>query len=211
MVPGAQVTLLRGARVRLEVDADCRAGSAVIEGTVRFSCPAAELDIREGQTVRVEPANTARFWLDREVAPMELDRWSEERDKALATSSSGSHVPAVRRGGSGCRRRVGADRSRRGVEAEGRRRLGAVPERPLALVRRARLHLGERRAWGWLPYHYGRWTRKDDLGWVWVPAASPVFKPGECTGCTTRSSPAGDRWRPAKTGCPRPRRSSFST
>jgi len=30
-----------------------------------------------------------------------------------------------------------------------------------------------------VPYHYGRWTRKGDLGWVWVPSASPVFKPGD--------------------------------
>ena len=34
-------------------------------------------------------------------------------------------------------------------------------------------------SWGWIPYHHGRWTRKGDLGWVWVPAASPVFKPGD--------------------------------
>ena len=55
-VPGAQVTLLHGARVRLQVDATVSRIS-VIEGVVRFSCPAAEIDIREGQTVRVEPAN----------------------------------------------------------------------------------------------------------------------------------------------------------
>ena len=81
-VPGAQVTLLRGARVRLQVDLSVSRIS-VIEGTVRLSCPAAELDIREGQTVRVEPLTPARFSLDREVTPLELDRWSEERDKAL--------------------------------------------------------------------------------------------------------------------------------
>ena len=128
VVPGAQVTLLHGARVRLQVDATVSRIS-VIEGAVRFSCPAAELDVREGQTVRVDAANTARFWLDREVLSLELDRWSEERDKTLATSSSGSHV-AQRYGV------VDLDaagewvqtRSRRGVEAEGGGRLGAVPE-----------------------------------------------------------------------------------
>ena len=62
-VPGAQVTLLRGARVRLQVDA-----------VVRLSCPAVEIDLREGQTVRVDPANTARFEFDREVQRF---RWRE--------------------------------------------------------------------------------------------------------------------------------------
>jgi hypothetical protein len=34
-------------------------------------------------------------------------------------------------------------------------------------------------AWGWLPYHHGRWLRQGDLGWVWVPAVTPAFKPGD--------------------------------
>src|ERR1035441_1012394 len=91
VVPGAQVTLLRGARVRLQADA-AASRISVIEGGVRLSCPVAEIDIREGQTVRVEPANPARFALDREVPAMDLDRWSEDRDKRLAASSSASHV-----------------------------------------------------------------------------------------------------------------------
>src|SRR4029079_2232946 len=33
--------------------------------------------------------------------------------------------------------------------------------------------------WGWLPYHYGRWSRTPDLGWFWVPGRSTVFKPGD--------------------------------
>ena len=178
-VPGAQVTLLRGARVRLQVDATMSQIS-VIEGMVRLSCPAAELDMREGQTVRVEPANPARFWLDREVPAMDLDRWSEERDKALATSSSGSHV-AQRYGV------VDLDAAGEWVQTD----LGAV-WKPKVAEGWAPFQNGRWRwydalgytwvsdeAWGWLPYHYGRWTRKGDLGWVWVPPASPVFKPGD--------------------------------
>src|SRR5262245_899777 len=82
-VPGAQITFSRGSRVRIEAR-ETTSAISVIEGSVRLSCPAAELDIREGYTVRVEPANTARFSLDRELVAMELDRWSEERDKLLA-------------------------------------------------------------------------------------------------------------------------------
>ncbi len=179
VAPGAQVTLLHGARVRLQVDATVSRIS-VIEGAVRFSCPAAELDIREGQTVRVDPANSARFWLDREVPALDLDRWSEDRDKTLAASSSGSHV--TQRYGV-----VDLDAAGEWVQTD----LGAV-WKPKVAEGWAPFQNGRWRwydalgytwvsdeAWGWIPYHHGRWTRKGDLGWVWVPAVSPVFKPGD--------------------------------
>ena len=179
VVPGAQVTLLRGARVRLQVDATVSRIS-VIEGVVRLSCPAAEIDVREGQTVRVEPANAARFRLDREVPAMDLDRWNEDRDMALATSSSGSHV-AQRYGV------VDLDGTGVWVQTE----QGAV-WKPKVAEGWAPFQNGRWRwydalgytwvsdeAWGWIPYHHGRWTRRGELGWVWVPAVSPVFKPGD--------------------------------
>jgi hypothetical protein len=179
VAPGAQVTLLRGARVRLQVSATVSSIS-VIEGVVRLSSPAAEMDVREGQTVRVEPANTARFGLDREVAAMDLDGWNEERDKMLATSSSGAHV-AQRYGV------LDLDIAGEWVQTDE----GAV-WKPTVTEDWAPFRNGRWRwydalgytwvsdeAWGWIPYHHGRWTRKGDLGWVWVPAASPVFKPGD--------------------------------
>ena len=179
VTPGAHVTLLRGARVRLQVDA-ASSRISVIEGVVRLSCPAAELDLREGQTVRVDPANTARFWLDREVPAMDLDRWNEDRDKVLAASSSGSHV-SQRYGV------VDLDGAGEWVQTD----LGAV-WKPKVAEGWAPFQNGRWRwydavgytwvsdeSWGWIPYHHGRWTRKGDLGWVWVPAASPVFKPGD--------------------------------
>src|SRR5687768_1852036 len=90
-VRGAQVTVSRGTRVRLEMQEQW-SQIAVIEGVVRFSSPAAEMDLREGQTTRIEPANPARFFLSREVASMDLDRWSEDRDKALSSSTSAMQV-----------------------------------------------------------------------------------------------------------------------
>jgi hypothetical protein len=178
-VPGAQATLKRGARLRLEADATMSRIS-VIEGVVRLSCPAAEIDIREGQTARVEPANTARFWLDREVPAMDLDRWNEDRDKTLATSSSSVHV-AQRYG------LVDMDSAGEWLQTD----LGAV-WKPKVADGWAPFQNGRWRwydalgytwvsneAWGWVPYHHGRWTRSGDLGWVWVPASSHVFKPGD--------------------------------
>ena len=143
VVPGAQVTLQRGARVRLQADASVSRIS-VMEGVVRLSCPAAEIDLREGQTVRVDPANAARFQFDRQVPAMDLDRWNEDRDKALATaSSSASHVA----------QRYGvADLDGAGTWAQ--TDLGAV----------WKPKVGE----GWAPFQNGRWRWYDALGYTWV-------------------------------------------
>jgi hypothetical protein len=203
-LPGAQVSLRRGARVRLEAR-DQWSQVAVIEGEVRFSSPSAEFDLYEGQTARVEPANTSRFFLYREVAEHELDRWSEQRDQALASPGSGRHVPA----GYGA---ADLDRAGEWVDTED---LGTVwkPQVPEDWVpyRNGRWHwydsLGytwvSADAWGWLPYHYGRWTRRDSLGWVWAPFKSAIFKPGEVywlRGATIAGwgpLAPGEEWTPA--------------
>ncbi|MBZ5620719.1 MAG: FecR family protein [Acidobacteriia bacterium] len=180
VVPGAQVTLVRGAKVRLEVQ-DTWSQISVLAGTVRFSSPAAEIDLHAGQTTRVEPANPARFFLDREVPPMELDRWSGDRDKALASTTSAAHV--IQRYGL-----QDLDAAGEWIQTAD---LGAV-WKPKAQDGWKPLQNGRWRwygtlgytwvsddPWGWLPYHYGRWSRRENLGWVWAPANSTVFKPGE--------------------------------
>jgi hypothetical protein len=179
-VPGAQIAFYRAARIRLEVE-DQWSRIAVLEGSVRFSSPAAEFELREGQTTRVEPANPARFFLDREVLPNELDRWSADRDTTIASSTSAAHV--IQRYGL-------ADLDRTGqwiLSAD----LGAlwkpkVDEDWLPFQSgRWRWYDGlgytwvAGEDWGRLPYHYGRWTHLENLGWVWIPSRNGVFKPGE--------------------------------
>src|SRR5215472_1663311 len=179
VAPGVQVTIIRGARVRIEAGvAESRV--SVIEGTVRLSCPVAEIDLREGQMVRVEPGNTARFSLEREIPAMDLDRWSEERDKVLAAPASMNHV-AQRFG------LADLDAAGEWLSTD----IGSVWH-PRVNDGWAPFQNGRWRwydglgytwvsadAWGWLPYHYGRWTRKSDLGWVWSPTPNAVFKPGD--------------------------------
>ena len=179
-VPGAQLVFLRRARVRLEA-AETFSRIAVIEGTVRFSSPAAEIDLHEGQTVRVEPSNPSRFFLDREVAAMKLDEWSEQRDKAAAGSPSAGHVLG----------RYGLVDLDTGGEWLQTDDLGAVwkprQEEGWYPFQQGRWRWYDALGytwvsddpWGWLPYHYGRWQRKEKLGWVWAPSVSTVFKPGD--------------------------------
>ncbi|HEY1341226.1 MAG TPA: FecR family protein, partial [Bryobacteraceae bacterium] len=179
-LPGAQVTLSRGSRLRFEVT-DTWSQISVIEGTVRFSSPAVEMDLHEGKMVRVQPANTSRFFLYPDITAVDLDRWSEQRDQAETNPASAGHV--IERYGL-----VDLDAAGEWVTTDD---LGTV-WKPKAQENWVPYQKGRWRwyenlgytwvsddPWGWLPYHYGRWTRKENFGWVWAPSKNAVFKPGE--------------------------------
>jgi hypothetical protein len=180
VVPGAQVAVTKAARLRFEA-ADIATQLAVLQGVARFSSPAAEIDVAQGQTSRVEPAHPSRFFLYREVTPIDLDKWSASRDKAMTSAISALHV-AQRYG------LADLDSAGQWIQTED---LGMVWQ-PKSAEGWTPYRAGRWRwfgalgytwvsdeAWGWLPYHYGRWTRHGDLGWVWAPASTGVFKPGE--------------------------------
>jgi hypothetical protein len=180
-VPGAQVSIGQGAHLRLEAR-DPLSLIAATDGVARFSSPTAEFDLTPGQMVKLDPGHPARFVLNREIPPLETDRWSEERDKVLLSTTSAAHVPGL---GYGL-----ADLDAYGVWVQSAD-FGAVwkPKTPAGW---APFRNGEWRwydglgytwigddPWGWLPYHYGRWMQQEGAGWTWAPGESTVFKPGE--------------------------------
>ena len=180
-VPGAQITVQRGARLRIEAR-DHWSQIAVIEGKVRFASPSAEMDLTEGEVARVDPSNRAKFYLYREIPPYDSDRWSEGRDKLLASATSALHVANLGYG------TQDLDTGGTWIDTE---TFGSVWKPKVAdgwmPYREGRwawyddlgyTWIGDD-AWGWLPYHYGRWSRTPDLGWFWVPGRSTVFKPGD--------------------------------
>ena len=181
LLPGGQVALRRGARLRLEAAGDT-GQVAVLEGEARLIVAAAEFDLREGQTARVSAAQGARFQLYREVVKMDLDGWSEQRDRVLAGALSANHSADLRYGL--------ADLDAHGAWIEtaefGPAWKPAVPA-AWAPFRSGKWvwydGLGytwiAAEPWGWLPYHFGRWTRLDPVGWVWAPGRRPVFSPGD--------------------------------
>ena len=181
VLPGAQATVRVGTRVRLEA-LDNATQIAVLEGKVRFSSPGAEMDLGEGEMTRVEKASPSRFFLYREIPPMDTDNWNEQRDKALATSSSARHLPGLRYG------LVDLDANGSWIVSND---FGAVwkPKVPAGWIPYRNGQWiwydefgytwvpGE--PWGWLPFHYGRWIEENGVGWMWAPAKTTVFKPGE--------------------------------
>jgi len=180
-VPGAQVTLRRASRIRLEVG-ESWSQISVLEGLVRFSTPSAELEIRGGQMARVEPGNTSRFSLFREIPQLESDDWSRKRDVAEEQSHSGRNLPEVRYGA------ADLDQAGSWLQTDD----SGLVWKPKPTEGWLPFQNGEWRwyeelgytwiaaePWGWVPYHHGRWLLHPSLGWVWSPGTSPVFKPGE--------------------------------
>jgi hypothetical protein len=179
VAPGAEITFLAGSRIRIDVTKDTST-IAVMEGNIRFSSRAAELNLQEGQTVRVNPQALDQFQLFREVVAGDLDRWSEQRDKETAAWVAG---PALAGFPSGLGE---LDAYGKWMETTG---FGArpvpawqphVPEgwKPFQLGRwRWQEDLGytwiSAESWGWLPYHYGRWVYRPPSGWLWVPQGAP--------------------------------------
>jgi hypothetical protein len=180
-VPGAQVTIRQGARLRLEAR-DPWSLIAAADGTARFSSPTAEFDLAAGQMVKLDPGHPARFFLNREIPPLATDRWCDERDQVLLSTTSAAHAPLLRYGL--------ADLDAYGVWIQSGD-FGAV-WKPKAPAGWAPFRNGKwlwydglgytwisDDPWGWLPYHYGRWMQQEGTGWVWAPGESAVFKPGE--------------------------------
>src|ERR1039457_6358787 len=180
-VPGAQVTIRQGARLRLEAR-DPWSLIAAADGVARFSSPTAEFDLNAGQMVKLDPGHPARFFLNREIPPLATDRWCDERDQVLLSTTSAAHAPLLRYGL--------ADLDAYGVWIQSGD-FGAV-WKPKAPAGWAPFRNGKwlwydglgytwisDDPWGWLPYHYGRWMQQEGTGWVWAPGESAVFKPGE--------------------------------
>jgi hypothetical protein len=180
VMPGAQMTVLQGSRIR-QIAQSGGSEAAVLEGLVRLSSPSAEMDIREGTTAHVDPANAARFSLNPAVAAAPLDRWSEDRDKVQSSPASAAYVNAAYG-------LADLDSAGKWVPSDS---LGTV-WKPAVADGWAPYRKGRWRyfdsvgytwvsddSWGWLPYHNGRWAREENLGWVWQPSPNPVFHPAE--------------------------------
>ena len=173
LVPGAQLMLKQGSRIRLQAS-DTESEVAIVEGAARFTIPTAEMDLRQGQSARVAVPSSTHFSLYREISPLQSDTWNEQLDKAEADSPASS---------------LDLDRSGKWI-ADGD--YGTIwqpaPQAGWAPFRQGRWVWYQSvgftwvasEPWGWRPYHEGRWLQHRTLGWVWVPGNSEsAFSPGD--------------------------------
>ena len=180
VLPGAQALVAKAVRLRLEAQPEW-SQIAVLEGSARFSSPAAEIELAQGLCARVEPAARDHFYLERKIAPLDLDAWSAGRDHARSATTSQQHV--LERYGL-----ADLDAAGTWVYTE---QFGSV-WKPKAAADWIPFQKGRWRwydtlgytwvsdeTWGWLPYHYGRWAVSKELGWVWAPSVNTTFKPGD--------------------------------
>ena len=175
LVPGMQVALRQGSRVRLQALSDA-SEIAILEGAIQFTIPSAEMELHQGQAARVSLADAAHFSLFREIAPLEPDHWSEQLDKVEADGPASS---------------LDLDRSGKWVKAgdygtvwQPEAQAGWAPFRDGRWIWYQSMGFTwvGAESWGWKPYHQGRWLQHSDLGWVWVPPANEDdarFLPGE--------------------------------
>ena len=150
-VPGAQVTIRQGARLRLEAR-DPWSLIAAMDGVARFSSPTAEFDLDgrpdgEAGPRRIRRASSSIARSRRSIPTA----GANERDKVLLSSTSAAHVPGLRYGLADLDAYgvwIQSGRFRRRLETQSAGRLGALPQRQMGLVRRPRLHLDQRRSVG---------------------------------------------------------------
>ena len=144
-IPGAQLNVRRGTRLRLDVTEEW-SHAAIIEGQTKLISPSAELDLKEGRVARLSPSRTGKFYLYDEIPSLDMDRWSESRDKALAGVNA-RRFPAWSYGM--------ADLEAVGTWIESSQ-YGAA-WRPPAVE-------------DWTPFRDGKWLWYEGLGYTWVAA-----------------------------------------
>jgi len=180
-IPSAQVSIRRGSRVRLEGGADSARVTA-LEGDARLSSAAVELDLTEGKMLKLDPTRPDKFYLYPEIAALDSDTWSLNRDKLLAGDRARNRLPGLFYGV-------------RDLDANGEwidtAEFG-MAWKPAVATGWSPFREGKwqwydglgytwigAESWGWLPYHYGRWMLLPSQGWIWAPGTRRVFKPGD--------------------------------
>jgi hypothetical protein len=180
-MPGGQVSIRHGSRVRLESGVDA-SQLAVLEGDARLSSAAIDLDLHEGKMLKLDLARTDKFHLAPEISQLESDTWSLTRDKLLAGDASRNRLPGFHYG----LRDLDAsgewiDTAEFGIAWKPKTPGGWVPFRDGKWQWYEGLGytwIGAE-SWGWLPYHYGRWMLQPSQGWIWAPGDRHAFQPGD--------------------------------
>jgi len=174
MTPQLGITLHPNSRVRIAVAEDESTEVTTQRGEAEISGPAGYASVRAGQSLYLA-AGANSYNLSAAPPADELDQWSDQRDRQLASATS-SPAPATQY----LPPPVAYDLSYHGFWLNDpiygwcwRPRVMAVGWAPYRVGR----WMWEPawgwtwisyEPWGWYPYHYGRWAVSGS-GWLWVP------------------------------------------
>ena len=167
-------TVLPAERTRLRLDMlpDGQEDVSIFKGSAYVEGNGSRTRVRAGEHIALEEGHNELLPLN---APDSWESWNMERDRAMSVyGKSGSYLPEELGSYSG--------------ELESSGSWVRVPEygmvwRPTVLLTDDWVpyrdgYWGWRgddyvwisyETWGWVPYHYGRWTVIGSIGWCWVP------------------------------------------
>lgn len=169
-------TVLPAERTRLRLDMlpDGQEDVSIFKGSAYVEGNGSRTRVRAGEHIALEEGHNELLPLN---APDRWESWNMERDRAMpAYGKAGSYLPEELISYSG--------------ELDSSGSWVRVPEygmvwRPTVLITDdwAPYRSGywgwrgndyvwiSAESWGWVPYHYGRWTVIASIGWCWVPPA----------------------------------------
>jgi hypothetical protein len=167
-------TVLPAARTRLRLDMlpDGQEDVSIFKGSAYVEGNGSRTRVRAGEHIALEEGHNELLPLN---APDSWESWNMERDRAMPVyGKSGSYLPE--------------ELAIYGGELEASGSWVSAPEygmvwRPTVLLSDdwAPYRSGywgwrgddyvwiSTESWGWVPYHYGRWTVIGSFGWCWVP------------------------------------------
>ena len=181
--PASQIALMRPGLYRIDVASDSPHTTVVVrEGEAQVTTPAgAETGIAGAD--RIADRNRERGGGHSQRRWHRRFRHMERRARPRVRGAAAERVrfePDDRPGGPRRLRHVATlSRLRRRLVPDRRTGLGALSLRPLDVALRVGLHVGRQRAWGYAPFHYGRWAYIGGR-WGWCPGmyvARPLWAP----------------------------------
>ncbi len=167
--------------VRVHLSGDAPPAVAVFSGTARVDSPGRfHVDLRDGESLRIDGSDPARYFLDQTYPQESWDWWNEERDQAA--SDQAAHTTEARDSYAAQQGYGWADMDANGTwyDVPG---LGLVWQPYAADESFDPYGFGDwvfdsggytfvsGYSWGWTPFRCGRWSYTTGFGWGWSGGA----------------------------------------
>lgn len=154
---------------------------AVFKGEVGVKDPDSgqQVAVKKDETFSLDPMDPAHYALDKEAESDELDRWSQQRDTALAeyaSNANGNYAESPYQYGVNDLSYYGTYYNVPGYGYMWQPYGAGLGWDPFMNGYWTLTPFGycwvSAYPWGWLPYRYGNWIFVNGSGWMWQPGSS---------------------------------------